>query len=555
MIYYRTAVCSLLLIASVAQEDLGERGQQRQRSLYPRVSELGERLLTWLRENGGVAHARVEEIAPGHRIMVIDKDIDPGTDILTVPPELCIHPSSSQVQQLQLVQDALNMKDNATNTDFNNAWAMQTYIMWASIIPPPGEPLQQRSNLDPYFASLPTYDDYAGQCRWSPLELAELHMQPWEPGMPELKLDQLPFPTPSSPGLVWDNGYAWQQWQSATKRVMAAHGWEESNTSSTAQVSLLKERWNIPPSFVEGRKRFAWAKMVLSSRAWSGQQLWPVLDMTDSNLGEFAAFDVEIDTEQGGKLRAPLYRRGQSTKAAIVNKGTELFTIPNPSPNVAMLRSSCHVFENNPHEFVMLDVEVESSLLQHNKEWAQIFQSLQQDTQPYENPHPMDSLSHNARINLYVTPSREPKQSLRATVRLFRQSVTMLLSLARALVWKDTVEAFVQIGERGRVPIVDSELESRALQLAEGILGRRIQQFPTSLDHDRILMQEIMKIQSLELADRADEALKLAMSGILEGYQRTFRTFAAREKLRTALVFRVFSKKKSSKQIYDPSAF
>lgn len=476
----RLLVAALLLRASSAET-----------TTYPRTSPSGSRLLSWLREKGGVAHAEVVEVAPGHRILLTDKEMPANADILVVPPELSVQSSSSHVQDLWIVREAKRLNV------YDDSWALQTYVIWAG----DGD---SETPFDPYFDSLPSVEDYENICSWSDAEEKELHMQPYVEGMPRSNDVNIPFPTPSSPGFIWDNEAEWQNWNARTQHIMQSTGKE----------------------FVLDRKLFARANMVIKSREWSNEGLWPVLDMADSNLANSAKFIVSVGSGAG---------RLQSPRA--VQKGTELFTVPASMPNVAFLRSSCHAFPDNPYEFVMLDVELPPTIM-NSQHAVQILQMLMQDRTPYDTHHPMDSHQRNSRVAIYMAQ----ENTLRATIHIVEGSTAALMSLARASVFKDTAEVFETSCKRGRSPLPSSSDELSALDLAQSWLTTRLSHDPTTLAWDKELMKELVQAQALDLQGQSSEASQLGSSGKLGTFDESWNTVAKREKLRNALIFRTQQK-------------
>jgi len=461
---------------------------------YPRPSQSGSRQISWLRENGGVAHAKVIEIAPGHRILVTDKDMPAGVDIVVVPPELSFRSSSRHVQDLWIVREAKRLNV------YDDGWALQTYIIWAWTGDSP-------TPFDPYFDALPSVEDYENICSWSDYEELELHMQPYEKGMFRIDDDNiLPFPTPSSPGFLWDNESEWQNWKKRTQFIMQSTG----------------------KNFILDRKIFARAKMVINSRAWDGGSFWPVLDMTDSNLADSAKFEVSTEIGKPARLVSP----------KPIPKGTELFTVPGMTPNVAFLRQSCHAFPDNPYEFVMLDIALPPTVAS-NLHSAQILQMIMQDESPYEIPHPMDS--QKKRIRIYKTQGGSGN-TLRAIVHLFLESTTAIMSLARASVFEGTAQVFESSTRRGRSPLPSTRDELLALDLAQRWLATRISQFPTTLVWDQELMKELAQVQALDLQGMSNKASQLASTGKLGFFDDDWNNLVKREKLKNALIFRTQQK-------------
>ncbi|CAB9505084.1 expressed unknown protein [Seminavis robusta] len=476
-------LCSVFCLASRSSHDG-----------YPRPSESGERLLQWLLDHGGIAHATVVEIGPGHRKLMTNRDLAQGVDVLYVPSELSLHPASPHVVTNKFIRDA----QSCCPQQVTEEWIMQTFLMLQASSTASATTGRGTSLFDPYFDSLPTLEDYQRHCHWSQQEIEELQMQPYEPGMPQPQPNRIPEPSAWSPAFLWDNDYEWNKWTTITQQVLDKFKWN----STPAAQAFLKQRWNILPAtsnetvFFDDRLRFAWANLVLSSREWVGHQLWPVLDMADSNLLEQAAFSVNTNPQTGGRVQT----------FVALSQGTEVFTVPQSTTNLAFLQRSCHAFPNNPSEFVMLDIQLPTTLAE-NPHWIPLLQSIVTDTRPYEHPHSMDHMTpRNGRVTIYQSQSQQqPHDShlqqqpttLRATIRLFRNSVTALLSVARAVVWlqddkQKNTRLLWQASSLGRQRAVHLQMERQALELADQWLRRRRQQFPTSLSYDQDLLANMI---------------------------------------------------------------
>jgi hypothetical protein len=121
---------------------------------YPRPHALGQRLLEWVRRNGGQADVEVVEVSPGHRILVTGKALDPGAVAVFVPANLTLHAHSPQVQSLPFVHDMLQLDYRHAPLDEDGAdWAVSTFLMWASV---PGNHGAAREPFDAYVSALPT---------------------------------------------------------------------------------------------------------------------------------------------------------------------------------------------------------------------------------------------------------------------------------------------------------------------------------------------------------------------------------------------------------------
>jgi hypothetical protein len=208
---------------------------------YPRHHALGQRLLEWIRRNGGQADVEVVEVSPGHRILVTGKKLDPGAVAVFVPANLTLHAHSLQVQSLPFVHDMLQLDYRHAPLDDDGAeWAVTTFLMWASV---PGNHGTARQPFDAYVTALPTSEDLERTCRWSARELSELQMQdPEETGMMMGPEETLRQPTAFSPRMMYDNDVDWGKWSKRARRVRAAAGWDTAGPDKRAD---LLQRWGV----------------------------------------------------------------------------------------------------------------------------------------------------------------------------------------------------------------------------------------------------------------------------------------------------------------------
>jgi hypothetical protein len=188
------------------------------------------------------------------------------------------------------------------------------------------------------------------------------------------------------------------------------------------------------------------------------------------------------------------------------------------------------VHDNNPSDFVLFDVEVP---LLHEEEHLRVLQSAARTPHPWRVPRTYDP----PRITFYVAGER----TIRAQVHLFRHDVEALLVVARAMVCSSF--ALFEQAKMGLVPLPLPGLERRALRTAVRLLGRRQQQFSSSLNSDASLLNELAAVRRLDLQGAREEASALAKTGGLGGLGGgVWDTMSQRQKLHTAVSFRMQQK-------------